>query len=291
MRITVAIPYFRAKPYIRQAVESILAQTYTELTLVVVNDGDEDPPWDELAPIDDPRLIRFDLPVNRGMYFANTVVLNATPDAYFATQDADDWSEHERLALLMQALQAEGAGFATSAGYRHSMKMGQPVVTPYDGFPGRHKVLSDRFYHRAMHHGLYQTAALRAIGGYYAGFRIAYDILLTNLMLMTGPVAYVDAPLYHRHIRPASLTTAPVTGFRSPARLKAVRQLRQLYHTAFAEYAAYQAGEQSAAQLAESLRNLSQTRVTPHEKEALTDAVQQLRNRHGSHRKWHRLSP
>ncbi|MCB0126906.1 MAG: glycosyltransferase, partial [Caldilineaceae bacterium] len=46
--VIVSLPYFRAKPYIARAVESILAQSYPHLTLVVVNDGDEEPPWPAL---------------------------------------------------------------------------------------------------------------------------------------------------------------------------------------------------------------------------------------------------
>src|SRR5262245_35812210 len=88
-RVTVSIPYFRCKPYICRAVESILEQTYHHLTVVVVNDGDPEPPWDQLAHIDDPRLVRFNLAANYGRYFVDAVVLNATPDLYFVVQDAD----------------------------------------------------------------------------------------------------------------------------------------------------------------------------------------------------------
>jgi hypothetical protein len=206
------------------------------------------------------------------------VVLNATPDAYFAIQDADDWSEPERLALLMDALQAEEAHFASSASYSHAIEKNPPVVTRHDGFLERHKALTDHFRHRMMHQGLYRTAALRAIGGYYAGFRIAYDTLLTNLMLMTGPVASVDIPLYHRRVRPESLTTARSTGFRSPARVEAVHQIRELYHAVFAEYAAHRAGKRSATQLIETIRSLSQKHVTPQEHEALNDAGDQVKS-------------
>src|SRR5712692_1784143 len=95
--VTVSIPYFQCKQYICKAVESILGQSHTNLTLVVVNDGDDDPPWDQLTYIDDPRLVRFDMRSNHGRYFADTVVLNATTDNYLVIQDADDWSEPDRI--------------------------------------------------------------------------------------------------------------------------------------------------------------------------------------------------
>src|SRR4051794_32338454 len=116
-RVTVAIPYFQCKPSIGQAVESMLSQTHSALTLVVVNDGDPEPPWPALDHIHDPRLVRFDLPTNRGIYFANAVVLAATDDPYFVVQDADDWSEPQRIAQLLQKLRAEDADGVLSAGY------------------------------------------------------------------------------------------------------------------------------------------------------------------------------
>ena len=276
MRVTVALPYFQCQPYIRQAVESVLAQTYCDLILVVINDGDLEPPWDELAHIDDPRLVRFDLPMNRGLYFVNAVALNATPDAYFATQDADDWSEPQRIARLLEALQRENAVCAVSGGVRHTTENGIQTATPYDGFPQRNQPLIGKFYHRATHQGLYRTQTLRAIGGYYAGVRIAYDMLLTNLVQMTGHVAYVDAPLYHRRIRPASLTTASPTGFGSPARVKTVEALRHLYQQAFALYTASEAGKISVDRMLRAIRELCLSQTPTAHLDALAHDSQSL---------------
>lgn len=114
MLITVSIPYFRCQSYIRKAVESILAQTHRGLLVIVVNDGDDQATWGELTHIDDPRLIRFDLKANRGRYFADAVVLNTIDSPYFAVQDADDWSEPQRLAVLLRALREAHADAVSS---------------------------------------------------------------------------------------------------------------------------------------------------------------------------------
>jgi hypothetical protein len=155
------------------------------------------------------------------------------------------------------------------------------VVEQYDGFPARHKPLTAHFFHRAMHHGLYRTAALRAIGGYDGGFRVAYDMLLTNFMLMTGKVAYVDEPLYHRRIRPASLTTAGESGFRSPLRINTVQTLRVLYQQAFAAYQAYQAGLLDQATLTERIRALVTERTDPAGQTAVTALAKRLARKPG----------
>ena len=126
--VAVSIPYYRCKSSIRRAVESILGQTYTQLRVIVVNDGDPDPPWDALADIRDPRLVCFDLPVNRRRYFAYAVVLNAISEPYFLIQDADDWSEPDRLARRMQALHEQRADAAVSSFYRYELESGRRVL-------------------------------------------------------------------------------------------------------------------------------------------------------------------
>lgn len=278
MRITVAIPYFRKRSYICKAVESILDQSYQDLLVVVVNDGDDEPPWKELAHIDDPRLIRFDLPVNKGPYFATAVMLYATPDTYFGIQDADDWSEPTRLERLMNVLQAEEASFVTSAGFKHAIGESGPTVKRYDGFPSRGRSLTNRFNHHFMHHGLYQTEALYAIGGYDAGLRYAYEMLLTNFILMTGKVAYVDEPLYHRQILPDSVTTSKKSGFRSPLWINEVQQLRGLYQQAFVQYSAYQNGTITYESLTEQICDLAALNVSREEQVALEYEAQRLRS-------------
>src|ERR1700692_1505713 len=97
-RIVACIPYYDCRRYVRRAVLSLLSQTHSNITVVVVNDGDPKSPWSELADIRDPRLVRFDMTANHGPYFASAVVLNATTAPYFLVQDADDWSTPDRAA-------------------------------------------------------------------------------------------------------------------------------------------------------------------------------------------------
>src|SRR5258708_34328454 len=111
-RITACVPYFRCNSHIRRAVESLLVQTQQNLRVVIINDGDPNPPWDCLADIDDSRLVRTTLTSNRGPYFATSVVLNATPDQYLLIQDADDWSAPGRVSRLLSQMMCDRSDFA-----------------------------------------------------------------------------------------------------------------------------------------------------------------------------------
>ncbi len=233
--ITVSIPYFRARPYIRRAVESILNQTHAALRLVVINDADPMGPWSELADIDDPRLIRFDLPRNRGRYFADAVVLAATPDAWFATQDADDWSEPERLERLLRCALQSSADCAVSSIIHERANGGGRRAASVDSV---HKALGrpmdSSFRHRLWHHALFRTSTLRSLGGYYGGFRMGYDTLLMNLLLLSSRVAGEERVLYHRLLRADSLVHDRATGLQSPSRMAATRTMARIHGEAHA---------------------------------------------------------
>lgn len=226
--VTVSMPYWRTPATVRTAVEAVLAQTYPDLLLYVINDGDRrTPPWTVLADIDDPRLIRVDLPENRGRYFADAAVLAACDTTWFAIHDADDVAAPEWLEWLLTACEGNGwdACFAPQN------------VVGLDGASRREEVGSllpvRRLRHIAHHAAVYRTQALRDVGGPHPGFRIGYDTLLVNLLTLRHPLGTIDRPVYTRHIRPGSLTTTPETASGSPARRAARRELQRLYALAW----------------------------------------------------------
>ena len=255
--VTISVPYHGCRAYVRECVVSLLAQTHEDLTVVVVNDGDPQPPWDVLADLDDPRLVRFDLTRNRGRYFADQVVLQATGSPYLMVHDADDWSERTLVASLLDRLRTGDSAFAVSAAYRHLPQRQVPQVVP----GVRSATLSPLFEHRANQVGVFRADALRAIGGFYAGFTIGYDSFLTNALAMTGGIVHEPEPLYHWRSRPGSLTTAPETGGRSRQRFAARRELERMYRHAWSSFCRHRAGELGDEGLAGEIRALVDARV------------------------------
>ena len=288
LAVTASVPYFNARNYIRRAVESLLAQTHRDLTVVVVNDGDPNPPWDELAHIQDPHLIRFSLDLNYGPYFAHQIVLGASTTPYFLVQDADDWSTPTRVASLLHALISDGSDLAFSAWQQYRAdahgnlqpdalrwrrrQPGDPLLAP----PGQRELfvfdplLNEHFVNRAAHHGIFRREALQRIGGYYAGFRMNYDTLLTNFLLMTGRVSFVEEPHYQYVLRPDSLSHSQATGVRSPIRIATKQRLAAMYREAFEHYHAWMRRQLSSAEFTDRIRHLASRNITPELRQALT---------------------
>jgi glycosyltransferase involved in cell wall biosynthesis len=247
-------------------VEGLLAQTHANITVVVVNDGDPHPPWHSLAGINDRRLVRFDLANNYGPYLATAVVLNATTAPYFLIQDADDWSTPNRVQSLLHRLDRDGSDFAVSAQMHYSERPDRgrrfdlrwaDVATSESGRSSYvvKRFLTPEFTLRVPHHGLFRTSSLRRIGGYYAGFRVSYDALLTNLILMTGRISHLPQPLYYRSLRAESLTRASNTGMKSRFRRETERAIGALYSRCYGPYVQYLAGRIDSAALMRAIRH------------------------------------
>lgn len=91
------MPTYNDARYIRDAVDSILAQTFTDFELVVVNDGSTDDTLDILAEYDDSRIRVVSHEKNLGRPYARNTALDVAKGEYVAWMDADDISLPTRL--------------------------------------------------------------------------------------------------------------------------------------------------------------------------------------------------
>jgi glycosyltransferase involved in cell wall biosynthesis len=286
--VTACIPTFRCTMHLRDAVASLLNQTHRCLRVVVINDGDPEPPWPALADFADPRLLRFDLGENRGPYFALAVALAATPDPFFAVQDADDWSTPHRVETLLQLLERDGSHYAFSTlAQFHNRPNGAVVVDrplgaqPPDTSPGA------ELANRLFHHGVYRTEAVRNLGGYFAGFRFGYDMLLTNLLLLVGSVSWTPEALYWRRLRPDSLTRAPSTGMRSAIRRQLRTEMNALYRQAYGDYLHFRARRISGRQLRRRISGLVQAHCGLADRRRIKEHAARLRAGMDSQSRFH----
>lgn len=106
--ISVVIPAYNREGTIREAVESVLAQTWTDLEVIVVDDGSTDATADVVEAIPDGR-VRCIRRENGGACRARNAGIDAARGEYVAFQDSDDLWLPEKLEKQMQALEDSGA--------------------------------------------------------------------------------------------------------------------------------------------------------------------------------------
>lgn len=102
--VSVLIPAYNSASTLRRAAQSVLAQTVTELEVIVVDDGSHDATQDVAASLAaaDSRLRLITLARNRGKPFAMNTATAQARGRWIAVLDADDWYLPDRLAVLLR---------------------------------------------------------------------------------------------------------------------------------------------------------------------------------------------
>jgi glycosyltransferase involved in cell wall biosynthesis len=104
-KISVLLPAFNAQAYLRESIESILAQTFEDFELLIINDGSTDQSLEIMSSFGDPR-IRIINQANAGLPVSLNIAIKQSQGTYLARQDADDISLPNRLAEQVQYLDA-----------------------------------------------------------------------------------------------------------------------------------------------------------------------------------------
>ncbi len=101
--LSIIVPVYKVEPYIHQCVDSILAQTFADFELILVDDGSPDNCpriCDEYAELD-PR-VKVIHKANGGLVSARKAGLRAARGKYIGYVDSDDWVEAKNVRVIMQ---------------------------------------------------------------------------------------------------------------------------------------------------------------------------------------------
>ncbi|GAA5022801.1 hypothetical protein GCM10023258_13430 [Terrabacter aeriphilus] len=107
--VTIMMPTYNGSAHILTAIKSVLAQTWANLELIVVDDHSDDSEWEYLksvAPADE-RLTLVRLESNQGAYRARLRAFSMAKGEFVAVHDDDDWSHPQKVETQVKALIAD----------------------------------------------------------------------------------------------------------------------------------------------------------------------------------------
>ncbi|MGD9602559.1 MAG: glycosyltransferase family 2 protein [Gammaproteobacteria bacterium] len=215
--MTVFIPVYNGEPFIRSTIHSVLAQTYADYELLIVDDGSTDGTADILRSVADPRIRLARNEVNRGRPYTRNRGVGLARGEYIAVLDADDLSEPTRLQRQVEFLDAhpEIACVGSHAIYVNRDEtrqlLCQPPTRPDD--IRRHIYQANCFVHSSV---TFRRAVLLNIGGYSADYPQSQDYELFLRLCGAYPLANLPEPLVRYRVHPGQV---------SFARLRAQRRL------------------------------------------------------------------
>jgi len=96
--VSVILPAYNCEKYIAKAIESVLHQTFTDLELIIINDGSTDKTEFAILAFTDQRIVYIRNETNKGLVFTLNRCIELAKGKYIARMDADDICLPERLA-------------------------------------------------------------------------------------------------------------------------------------------------------------------------------------------------
>jgi glycosyltransferase involved in cell wall biosynthesis len=213
--VTVAMPVRNGMPFLPAALRSVLEQTYTNLDVLVIDDGSTDGTAGFLSRVEDPRL-RVITTEGRGLVPALNLALASARGTFVARQDADDLSLPERIATQVAQLTAHRALALVACVADFIDEYGRPVTTAQAGERlrlQREAVLPQRLRELlpltcCIVHGsvMARTDVLVAAGGYRESQGSAEDYDLWLRLLASHELAMLPDVLYRHRIHSSQVS-------------------------------------------------------------------------------------
>jgi len=192
--ISVIMPVYNGEPYLRDAIESILNQTYIHIEFIIINDGSTDNSWDiinEYAQNDD-RIVAL-TQKNVGLTKSLNKCINIANGDYIARQDSDDVSLCNRLETQLPWLKDKGFDLCSS----RTWLIKEERVSPRFGFYFPKPIvlcLYNPFVHGTY---LFRKNVIIEIGGYDESYLYAQDYRLATQFYTKGKhIKYLRDCLY-----------------------------------------------------------------------------------------------
>lgn len=213
--VSVVIPTFNNAPYLRRCIESVLAQTYDKLEIIIVDDGSVDNPQSVLSDITDHRLRGIiSMPHNGVSTTRNAGIMHAIGE-YIVFIDGDDWVEPRHLELLVDGIsEADCAMIMMQMDYPDHSELNADCIRLSESHPlikrSDFNLLFENYLLSSPCNKIYRSNILKGVNFLQFDRSISYaEDLLFNLeyFKMIKSVALKPESTYHYIKHGASGTT------------------------------------------------------------------------------------
>jgi glycosyltransferase involved in cell wall biosynthesis len=103
--VSVLMPAFNSEAYIKEAISSILSQTYPHFELIILDDGSSDSTFELIMQFQDPRIRALRHEKNQGTVATRNELVTLAKGKYIALLDNDDIARSDRLEAQVSFLE------------------------------------------------------------------------------------------------------------------------------------------------------------------------------------------
>jgi len=213
--ISVVMAVYNAEVFLRQAIESILSQTFQNFEFIIVDDGSKDKSNEIIQSYKDYR-IRLLEQRNMGISISLNNAIKISESRFIARMDSDDISFPNRLELQFNFLSNNPEYILVGTNAQVIDINGDFVYksrlpTDWEGIKSNFP--NSSFFHSSV---MFRKSSFYLAGGYYepiSKLNCFEDSLLWNKMKVFGKMANIYQPLIYYRLSPNSAT--PKSGRRA----------------------------------------------------------------------------
>ncbi len=200
MGISVVVPLYNKERHIEHTIQTVLAQSYTDFELIVIDDGSTDGSATVVEKITDPR-VRLIKKKNEGVSATRNLGVREAKNELIAFLDADDEWNVEYLNKISALCEKypDAAIYATN--YQVVERDGQSYSLDYPEIDFEEGILLNYFASAYTYTPLWTSAVcirkeiFLAMGGFPTDIRNGEDLDLWCRIALKYPIAYINQPL------------------------------------------------------------------------------------------------
>lgn len=207
--ISVVMPVYNSGEYLKIALESVLAQTYTNFEIIAINDGSTDKSLDVLEYFaKQDQRIKVINQANQGIVKTLNTGVQVASGEFIARMDADDVCLPERFEKQIQYLRQHLEVAVVGTEYILINDLGMRISKV--GLPAQHEAIdaSNLVGHCSLSHPsvMFRKALFDRVGGYREKFKAAQDLDLWLRMAEVGELANLGEALMLYRIHDDSIS-------------------------------------------------------------------------------------
>jgi len=215
--VTIIVPIYNSELFIKECVEKLLAQTYSNLQIVLVDDGSKDHSYQICASFLDERITLVQKE-NGGASSARNLGLDYAKGDYIYFADSDDYLDTDAVEVLVKAVQESHADCVYFEADNYTDEEGLTVKekgfsqkTDYKETEGNkliRELLKNKDYHAApflyfVHRSIYDRGIR-----FEEGIMMEDELFSFELLRACKKVVCLRQELYHRRLRAGSVMTS-----------------------------------------------------------------------------------
>ena len=201
-KVSVIMPAYNAEKFLRQAMDSVLSQTYSNLELIVINDCSVDSTESIILSYEDKRVVYLKNEKNLGVAATLNKGLETAKGQYIARMDADDICVPERLSIQLEYMDQNPDVIVCGSNFIPFDEKGDMVVCCYpetDEAIRTAMLFGCPFAHPSV---MIRAGALKKLGlKYEVAFEKVEDYRFWTQLQKHGKLYNIQQPLlrYRRH--------------------------------------------------------------------------------------------